>query len=159
MCDGYATSFGRKATIARGSNMRTRAYPFRRASFVFCESLFFCLSTTSTRSTRQHSRKRYARTIGRLVVLVGPSPQPKNGSSAFCDDMTLTAQLFECGSSTAPEDGMKGNPKTQHNERCAGDNVSGTTWAHQQHPQALEWSNEETRVEPLPQKEVRTKLE
>jgi len=67
VCDGYATSFGRKATIARGSNVRTRAYPFRRASFVFCERLFFCLST---RSTRQHSRKRYARTIGGKLALL-----------------------------------------------------------------------------------------
>ena len=59
VCGGYATSFDRKATVARGPNVRTRAHPFRRASFVFCERLFFCLST---RSTRQHSRKRYART-------------------------------------------------------------------------------------------------
>ena len=56
-----------EATVARGSNVRTRAYSFRRASFVFCERLFFCLST---RSTRQHSRKRYARTIGGKLALL-----------------------------------------------------------------------------------------
>jgi len=56
-----------EATVARGSNLRTCAYPFRRASFVFCERLFFCLST---RSTRQHSRKQYARTIGGKLALL-----------------------------------------------------------------------------------------
>ena len=37
---------------ARGSNLRTRAHPFRRTSFVFCKRMIFCRSARSGANTR-----------------------------------------------------------------------------------------------------------
>jgi len=46
-----------EATVARGSYLRTRAYPFRRASFVFCERLFFDCQRAPRANTRANDTR------------------------------------------------------------------------------------------------------
>ena len=54
---------------------------FGAPSFVFCERLFFC---RSSRSTRQHSRKRYARIIGEKLARLTRTRSRKRFARVIC---------------------------------------------------------------------------